>query len=155
MRRLNTAVLAVILVFASAGALLAQTRSGVEVTRADIQRDRKAIVAANLPLEEAQAAAFWPIYRDYRAEMEKIGDRIVKLISDYAKNYELLTDATASGLVSEFLAVQKDSLKVKEQFLPKFSKVLAPKNVMRFYQIENKLDAMVMIDVVEEIPLAK
>ena len=155
MRRPSAAVIGAILILASAGALQARTGSTIEVTRAEIQRDREKIVAANLPLAEAQAAAFWPLYRTYRAEMEKIGNRVVNMISDYAKNYDLLTDETAERLVAEFLAIQKDTAKVKDKFQPKFAQVLTPKNVMRFYQIENKLDTIVMMSLVTEIPLLK
>jgi hypothetical protein len=155
MRKSITSVLGAIIILASTGAVLAQTRAEVEITRADIQRDRKAIVAASLPLSESQAESFWPLYREYRAEMNQVGDRIVKAITDYAKGYDRLTDDTASGLVTGFLAIQKDGVKVKDKFQPRFGKVLAPKNLMRFYQIENKLDAIVMMNLVAEIPLAK
>jgi len=43
--------------------------------RADIQTDRQALVAANLGLSDAEGEAFWPIYRQYRAEMGAVGDR--------------------------------------------------------------------------------
>ena len=35
---------------------------------------------------------FWPLYREYRVEASKVGDRIVALITTYADNYENLTD---------------------------------------------------------------
>ena len=54
--------------------------------RADIQTDRQALVAANLGLSDAEGEAFWPIYRQYRAEMGAVGDRMQKLITDYARS---------------------------------------------------------------------
>ena len=142
-------------VLATAGTLFAQTKTDIEVTRADIQADRKAIVAVNLPLTDAQADAFWPVYREYRGEMDKIGDRTVKMISDYATNFDSLTDEQAASLVKEFFAIQNELLTVKNKYAPRFSKVLPSKSVMRFYQIENKLDTIIMMNLAAQIPLAK
>jgi hypothetical protein len=135
--------------------LLAQTRSDVEVTRADIQADRKAIVAANLSLTDAQGAAFWPLYQEYRGEMSKIGDRTIKLVTDYAKSYDALTDVQATALMTEHLAIQRDTIKVKDKYRPRFEKVIPPKLVLRFYQVENRLDVILQAGVLSEIPLAK
>ena len=134
---------------------LAQTRSDVEVTRADIQADRKAIVADNLPLTDAQGAAFWPVYQEYRTEMSKIGDRALKLVNDYASGYETLTDAQASTLITEHLAIQKDVVKVKEKYRPRFEKAIPAKLALRFYQIENRLDTIMQVEVLSAIPMVK
>jgi hypothetical protein len=134
---------------------LAQTRSDVEVTRADIQADRKAIVADNLPLTDAQGAAFWPVYQEYRTEMSKIGDRALKLVTDYASGYDTLTDAQATALMTEHLAIQKDVVKVKEKYRTRFEKAIPAKLVLRFYQIENRLDTIMQLEVLSAIPLAK
>ncbi len=155
MRSFVVIVLTIALALVSAGTVAAQARTSIEVTRADIQADRQAIVAGNLPLSEAEAASFWPVYREYRAEMDKVGDKAVKTITDYATNYDTLTDEQASKLVSDSMEVQKAGMKVKEKYLPKFNQVLSGKSVMRFYQIENKLDTIVMMNLVAQIPLAK
>ena len=34
---------------------------------------------------EAEDAAFWPIYREFDAEMAKLGDERVGLIAEYAR----------------------------------------------------------------------
>ena len=156
MKKWNAAIVATAFVFAIVGTVKAETiQNDIAITRADIQADRQAIVADSMKLTDDQATAFWPVYRDYRAELAKLGDRTVKLVTDYAANYDTLTDAQASALTTEFLSIQKDTLKVKEKFVPKFKAVLSPKLVMRFFQIVNKLDTILMIDAVDGIPLAK
>ena len=155
MKRLSPLILAGIMLLASAGPLFAQARSAIEVTRADIQTDRKAIVAANLPLSDVQAEGFWPIYREYRGEMDQIGDRIVKLITDFAATYGMMTDEKATAMLAEFLDVQKDAIKVKNKYTPRFTKIMPAKNVLRFYQIENKMDTIVMMNLADQIPLSK
>ena len=77
-------MLAVLLASAPAVAQVSDTDL-LQQLRADIQTDRQALVAANLGLTDAEGEAFWPIYRQYRAEMGAVGDRMQKLIMDYAE----------------------------------------------------------------------
>ena len=46
----------------------------VQLMRQDIRSERKKIVAANLPLTEAEAIKFWPVYDRYVVEHSKIHD---------------------------------------------------------------------------------
>jgi hypothetical protein len=129
----------------------------VEITRSDIQADRKAIVADNMELTDVEAAAFWPVYNAYRAEISKVADRVVKVILDYAAAYRenSMTDAQASALVKENLAARQEKAKIQAGYQKKFEKVLAPKKVARFYQVENRLDLIVEAAAASEIPLVK
>jgi Spy/CpxP family protein refolding chaperone len=156
MKRWNAAIVTMVLVSAIAGVVRAESvQSDIAITRAQIQADRQVIVAANLPLTDAQATAFWPVYREYRGQVAKLGDRTVALVTDYALRYDTLTDDQAFALTTEYMSIQKDTLKLREKYLPKFNAVLTPKLVMRYLQIENKLDTIVMADAVGGIPLAK
>jgi hypothetical protein len=148
-----TIVLAVVLMLVAAPAVMAQVQHEIALTRAEIQTERQALVAENLPLTEEQAKAFWPMYRTYREEMAKLGDRLVALIEDYAKNYETLTDPQATAMLKEFFEIQKEEVAAKKAWAPKFEKILPVKSVVRFYQIENKLDLIVRTSVAAEIPL--
>jgi hypothetical protein len=121
--------------------------------RADIAADRQALVAANLGLTEAEGQAFWPLYRQYRGEMAKVMDRLQTLIQDYAKVYENPTGVQAKAMVDEMLAIQKDELKVRTAYVPKFRKVLPEIKVGRFLQIENKVDAIIKLELADGVPL--
>ena len=152
-KRLSWLMFTLLLVTLSA--VQAQERHDIELDRATIQSERQSIVAANLPMSEEQAKAFWPMFREYRAEMAKLGDRAVNLVLDYAKNLETLSDAQATAMLDEYLAIQKDESKIKSAWVPKFRKILPSTAVTRFYQIENKLDAIIRIAAAEEIPLVE
>ena len=133
----------------------AQIREAAALTRAQLQSDRQAVVAANLPLTGEQAAAFWPVYREYRNTLAAAGDRLTNMILGYSKNYETLTDQQATQMLDEYLAIKQQEIKIRTDWAPKFRQVLPSKLVTRFYQIENKLDTIVMLDMVTGIPLVK
>src|SRR5262245_38207686 len=86
--RIAVVILAGLLIAGSGTTAFAQAQKGIALSRAEIQTERQAIVAENLPLSEEQAKAFWPVYRDYRAAAAKLGDRLVSLVESYAKSQE-------------------------------------------------------------------
>jgi polyhydroxyalkanoate synthesis regulator phasin len=121
--------------------------------RAEIQADRQAVLMANLKLTDAEGTAFWPLYREYRGEMAKVGDRLQKVIQDFALVYETATAEQAKAMVDEMMSIQRAELKVKETYLPKFRKVIPEVKVARFLQIENKVDTLIKLDLAANIPL--
>jgi hypothetical protein len=135
--------------------VMPSAQDALAVARGQIQADRKAVVAANLGLTETEGKAFWPLYREYSTEMERLVDRLSDLIVEYAKNCDSMTDAQASAMIKEFLAIQKDAATTKLAWVRKFEKVLPAKKVARFYQIDNKLDLLVQLDVTQDVPLVK
>lgn len=145
----------VLLTTLGAATAAAQDRGDIELTRQQIQTGRQAIVAKNLPLTEQQSTAFWPLYREYRGALAPLGDRYVALLTSYARKYESLTDPDADAMLKESMAIQSDKLKVQSKYVDRFKKVLPAKSVARFYQIENKLDAIVGYDLASGVPLAK
>jgi len=155
MRNILSLFLSIGLALVAFSTAAAQVRSDIAADRAELQSNRQAIVAENLPLTEGEAKAFWPAYREYRGEMQKLGDRLVELFLDYAKNSESLSDSQATAMLDSYLAVQKDEAKIKSDWVPKFRKILPPKVVTRFYQIDNKLDAILRFDAVDRIPLVR
>ena len=46
--------------------------SDIELTRSAIQLKRQTFVTRAMDLNEAEAQAFWPLYREYRLEMFKV-----------------------------------------------------------------------------------
>ena len=133
----------------------AQAIEDIQLTRTAIQAERQALVTMAMDLTPDEMQGFWPLYREYRLEAMKVGDRIVSLITTYADNYENLTDEVADKLLNEFVSIEKERARLKAKYLPKFKKVLPPRKVARFYQIENKLDIAILAEMAEEIPLAR
>jgi hypothetical protein len=84
-----------------------------------------------------------------------INQRIGKLIESYAADYQTMTDEKAKKLTAEMVAIEKAEAGLKESSVPKLSKVLPPKKVARYLQIENKIRALVKYELAGEIPLVQ
>jgi hypothetical protein len=133
---------------------VAQTDQDViEVARSVIKADRQAIVAQTLQLTEVESNAFWPLYHQYRAEMDKVGDRLVKLIQDYARFYPNVPEDRAKKMLKNLTELESKQVKTRVAFLKKFGKVLPAAKNLRFAQVENRLDLALRLKLASAIPL--
>lgn len=153
----SLAVILIALCAALATPLLAQDKpaDNNQLVLEKVKADKKLLVAENMQLTESEAKAFWPVYESYQRDLGKINDRLIKLIDDYAASYQTMTDAAANKLVDEAVAIESDRTKLAQSYLPKFKKVLPPTKVARYYQIENKVRAVVNYELAAGIPLVK
>ncbi len=133
----------------------AQAVEDIQLTRTLIDTQRQLLVSGGLDLTPKEMEGFWPLYREYRLEMAKLGDRLVGVIVRFAENYADLKDELAGKLLDEYLAIEKARASTRAKYVPKFKKVLPVTKVVRFYQIENKLDITVLAEVAEQVPLAR
>jgi hypothetical protein len=129
----------------------------MQVLREKLKADKKLLVASNMQLTESEAKAFWPVYEEYQKDLMAINQRIGNLIKSYAADYQAntLTDEKAKKLVADYVAIEKAEAGLKESFVPKLSKVLPPKKVARYLQVENKVRAVVKYELAGEIPLVQ
>jgi uncharacterized membrane-anchored protein YhcB (DUF1043 family) len=123
--------------------------------REQLRNDKRAVVTSVLDLTENESKAFWPVYNAYQSDMVAHYDRLLKLLDEYAKNYDALTDETATSLLKQYLALERDHVAILTAYLPRFQKVLPPKKVAKLYQVENKARALVNYELARGIPIAK
>jgi hypothetical protein len=121
---------------------------------AAISAQRKAVVGANMKLTPEEAKAFWPLYNQYESAMDKVDKRHAQEINDYAKNYQNLTDAQANQKLDAVLQVNQDRVDVQKEYVPKFRAALPGITVTRFFQVDNKLHALVQCQIAQLVPLA-
>ena len=145
----------VLIVFNVSSMAQEKPADNMDIVREKIQSDKKLFIAENMNLTESEAKAFWPVYENYQKDLSKLVDKAVKLIDNYAANYESMTEEAAKELINGYLAIEGERVTFMKSFLPKFRKVLPEKKVARYYQLENKIDAVVNFGLAKQIPLVK
>jgi hypothetical protein len=130
-----------------------QAPDTMEPLREKVRADKQRVVATAMDLTEAEAKAFWLVYHAYQRDMIAHYDRVEKLIKDYAAAYESMTDVTATRLLGEFVALEADHVAMLSKYVPRLQGVLPPRKVTRFYQVENKLRALLNYDLTRATPL--
>jgi len=122
---------------------------------AQIQTDKRALVLGTLELDDAQVQAFTPIYDKYQVEHKKLFDRAADLLELYGSNYKSMTDDTAKKILKDWFSLQSDEVALTRKYAKQFEKVLPSDKVLRFVQVENKVDTLLKLKTVANVPLAK
>jgi hypothetical protein len=127
----------------------------MNILRDKLKADKKLVVAEAMGMTDKESTAFWPVYELYQKDLSALNDRTITLLKDYVHNYGGMTDASAKGMVDSFLKIEKDRIGLMTSYRSKFQKVLPEVKVARYYQIENKIRAVVNYELASEIPLAE
>jgi Spy/CpxP family protein refolding chaperone len=158
-KTLIVAAALVLMLFGFAPLRAAQDKpaDNMQILRVKIKADKKLLVASNMELTESEAKGFWPIYDEYQKELQKINQRMAKVLESYADDNrsKSLTDDKAKKLIDEAVSVEQAEANIKSTFAPKLSKVLPVKKVVRYLQIENKIRAVVRYDIAQGVPLVR
>jgi len=124
----------------------------VEVMRSVLKTEKKVAIAEVMQLTEAEGEVFWPLYNEYTEKAYVIGSKQVKIIKDYGKNYESMTDEKADEIWTAYMKVQTEFLALKKTYYKKFKKIIPAGKAARFFQAENKLSALINFELAAEIP---
>jgi len=150
---MKNTVLSLLLIFISVISFAQNANDQIEVLRDMAATERRALVAENLMLNEDESKVFWPLYDDYRAEARKLGTKEIEMIQKFADNYETMTDENAAEIMNDYFSIVTQQNKLKATYRTKMIKVLSARLVLRYMQIENKIDAIIDYSLAAEIPL--
>lgn len=131
------------------------TTSNMEIIQEKATTDKKFLVSQNMRLTEVEAKAFWPIYKAYQKDLNKITERLNKAISTYAVVYHkgALSNETAKKLLDEAIDIELEEVKLKQTYVPKLDKVLPSTKVALYIQMETKIRAIERYVIAQRIPL--
>jgi len=139
------------------GSVLAQDKpaDNMDLVKEKIRTDKKLFIATNMQLTESEGKAFWPVYEAYQAELGKLREREIKLIEEFANNFESMSDDVAKNLLDDSLSIDSDHQKLRQSYLSKIRGTLPDKKVARYYQLESKIDAVLEYEMAKRIPLVQ
>jgi hypothetical protein len=129
--------------------------ASLEILLDTLRSNKKALVDVNLQLTDEEARSFWPVYDRYQEQLAQVQERLLRVIEDYKAAFNTMTDEKAMELVDDYLAVEKDRAEIRRTFLEPISEALPGRKVMRFYQIENKIEAVLRYEIAAAIPVVE
>jgi len=154
--RITTALIVLFIALGASAPVMAQSEAdAIAAIRAQIGANRQALVAENMMFTEAESEKFWPLYREFQAERSALMDRRVAILTNFRDNYETLTNEQAKSIIDEALKLEEDLFKLRRNNTRRFRKVISDKQVLRYFQIESKLDAIINFDLARVVPLAQ
>jgi hypothetical protein len=125
----------------------------IRLLRTDLKAKKEQIIKEAMQLNDQQAAAFWPIYRNYDAEQTKLGDEKLAIVHDYAQNFLTMTDPKADQLAQRVMALDEQRLAVKKKYYDLLKKALPAVLAVRFFQVENQLQLILDLQIASNLPI--
>lgn len=133
----------------------ANVDQAIDLLRKDIRSQKKQLIAANVPLTDAEAQAFWPVYDRYTAELVATNNDKYALIKEYGTSDTAMTDAQADNWTTRLLKLDVNVANVRLKYQPEFRKVLGAKKAALYEQVERKAQMLIDIQIAMQIPLVQ
>jgi hypothetical protein len=127
----------------------------VALLRQNLQAEAKQLITKNMHLTDGEAAAFWPLYSEYTAEVRKVNDTRFGLIKDYARIYKTMTPQEADNLTRLLAEADQTIISLRVQYLPKFEQALPGTKAALFMQLDRRLDSLFNVQIASQLPAIK
>ncbi len=150
---MRAATLSVVLALAVSPVATQDVAKTLELSREVVDQQKRMMVAGSLPLSDEAADAFWPLFDKFQKELKKIDGREDRLVADFSAEYTNLSDARARAMLDEALRIDEDRVKLTRRWVDRMAPVLPPRLLVRYFQLENKFQAIVAADLARQIPL--
>jgi len=133
--------------------LYSQTTSYLEVMKSDVRTQRRALITEAMGLSEEQAQKFWPIYKEYEVEYDKMVDSEIELIKKYTDTYKGMTDDVANMLITEAMDIDQHQLDLHKKYFEEFKDELGGKVAAKFRMVDNRINLMINLQIAINIPV--
>jgi len=127
----------------------------IDLMRQDLRNKKRQIIADNLPLSDAEAEKFWPIYQHYINELKQINDQKYALLKNYAQSWGDMSNQDALIYTRRWLEVDQEAQALRSQYVPVVSQVLSGKGTATFFQLDRRLSMMIDVQISSQIPLVQ
>ena len=101
---------------ATAQTLKNSTQGNISMFSKGRERGKSKAARHDHAVQRQDAAKFWPIYRDYEIELNKLNNLRVANIHEYAHSYKEMTDEKADELIKNAMAYQRQ----RDELLAKY-----------------------------------
>ena len=129
------------------------TDSDIQLLREDLQAEKNKVITDTMNFTPSEAAAFWPIYKEYAAEQQAIAGKRLNLIIEYVQHLDKLDDPKARDLSQRLFTIEDDTQALRKKYYPRFEKALGAKRAAKFYQVDNRLTLFIDVQLTSQIPL--
>ena len=129
--------------------------SYIELLKSDVKENKKVVITQVMAFTEAQSEVFWPIYRDYEFELDKLSDKRINNIKDFAANYDSLTDEKANQLIENAFDFHEARNDLNKKYYEKFAEALTPIVAAKYMQLEYLIQTLIDLQINSNLPFAE
>jgi len=129
------------------------TQEYIALLRKNVSAEKAKLVGSVMQFDAEDAAKFWPIYRDYEAELNKLNDLRVANIKEYARTYTEMTDAKADELIKDAMTFQKQRDELLGRYYERVKQELGAITAARFLMVEHQLLLIIDLKIISSLPV--
>ena len=129
------------------------TQEYIALLRENVSAEKAKLVGTVMQFDAEDAAKFWPIYRDYEAELNKLNDLRVANIKEYARTYTEMTEAKADELIKDAMIFQKQRDELLGKYYERVKQELGAITAARFLMVEHQLLLIIDLKIVSSLPV--
>jgi hypothetical protein len=133
-----------------------QSASDSSLTLTDLQNRRQQIVVSSMNFSnDEQKSKFLQVYVPYQLKLKQILDGQRQITEDYTKSQQngVISSADANVLVRRALALDDQRQAALAKYLRDLKPVVPEQQVLRAYEIENRIEALYMNTITASNPL--
>ncbi len=127
----------------------------VDLLQAAFGMDKKEMVTYFVKPSDTQKEAFWMLYDAYETQRKELGKQRIKLLEQYAEQYQTLTSEQADAWTKSVLELQDKTNKLIKTYYKKVKAASDGIVATQFYQIENYILTGIRMTILEEIPFVQ
>jgi len=131
----------------------AQVRDETILTWEILTEQWNELVAGVLDLTEDEAAVFWPLYEKYGDKVGAVWDERIALIKQFLAHRTTMSPEEARQILHDSMQAKLKRVEIDMQWAEVFDAVLPPTKVVRLFQAQNKLETMMAMEIVRDVPL--
>lgn len=117
--------------------------------------EKKAIIKETVQFTERENKAFWALYDEYMQTYVKLYKRRADQEKGLLEDNKAISEKRAKTIVDEHFAIDSDSLKAKLSMLKKLRKILPEIKVLKFFQLEEKIEVGFLYHIAESQPVVE
>jgi hypothetical protein len=121
--------------------------------RENVPDEKEQLIALVMFFDEADAAKFWPIYEQYRTELDKLNASAAASMDDYVRNNGNLTEQQADQVVHNQTQFQSQRAALLDKYYGQFKAALGPVTAARFFEAENQLLSLTDLQLSSRLPV--
>ncbi len=103
-----------------------------------LEAEKVAFITKKMDLTPAESQAFWPVYNQYRKELEATRQDKKDLLHDTKKNYDNMTEAEIEKAISESFVMEQHELDLKKKYFLEFKKIISNRKIVKLYRAERQ-----------------
>ncbi len=116
-------------------------------------KEKKAAFASVIKIEDAtKKEAFWRLYDAYEVERKDLGKERISTLSEYAQNYDNLSDEKIDEIFNKSIKINNGLNKLLVSYYKKIKKEVDTKTAAQFAQVENYFLAAIRYEISSQIP---